>query len=84
MNYMVTIIDNPDKGIDKNNILCIGLHGPERCKHLLGDTPGQFSCAVHDRPWYKDTPCYHHGQFEAHNSNCRIGEYILTKIKEGI
>lgn len=56
----------------------IGLTGePERCPHLLGDHPGEYSCAVHDRPWYQETPC---AQCQSHwpKQFCRMGEY-LTK-----
>jgi hypothetical protein len=47
------------------------------CKHLLGDKPGEHACALHDKPWYSETPCYQHGQIETTDSPCRMGEYQL-------
>lgn len=80
-NYDVIIVDKPELGIVENNLI----HKPSGmpCKHLLGDKPGEYSCAIHDFSWYKETPCYSHGQIEQKNSNCRIGEYALNlkKIK---
>jgi hypothetical protein len=78
---MVVIVDDPEKGLQEDNL--IGHLGNGPCKHLLGDTPGEYSCALHDYPWYKKTPCYSHGQIEqSPNCNCRLGEFILKKIKE--
>lgn len=50
----------------------------QRCKHLKGNSPGNFTCAMHDKPWYKNTPCFRHGQYEQRNSKCRLGEFILS------
>ena len=76
-NYFVMIVDDPSKGIKQDNmILHNGNNTP--CKHLQGDTPGEYSCALHDYKWYKKTPCFSHGQIErSKTDNCRIGEYIL-------
>lgn len=80
-NYLVGIVDDPDKGIAEDNIIGhIGDGTP--CKHLLGDKPGEYSCAIHDKPYYCETPCFSHSQVEKENSNCRMGEYILNKLKE--
>jgi len=75
-NYSVVIVDDPEIGITEDNLI---LHNGDGrpCKHLLGDKTGEYSCAVHDCPWYKETPCYMHGQIELKNTNCRLGEYIL-------
>lgn len=75
--FAVVVID-PEKGPVEGNLQTIGLTGePERCPHLRGDCPGEYSCAVHDRPWYPDSPC---AQYQSHwpETNCRMGEY-LTK-----
>jgi hypothetical protein len=49
---------------------------------LRGDAPGEYSCAVHDRPWYADTPC---AAYQSHwpGVNCRMGEFLLAQHKEG-
>ena len=80
---MVVIVDDPKKGLKEDNLKCIGFGGqPERCQHLIGDKPGDYVCRVHERPWYKKTPCYSHGQIESSkDSPCRIGAYILNKRK---
>ena len=50
-NMMVVIVDNPEKGIDKSNLKCHkGLGKP--CQHLRGDKPGNYSCSVHNEPWF--------------------------------
>lgn len=71
----VIIVDKPELGlIDTNLILA-----PNPCKHL-GFKDGLYSCAVHDEPWYKKTPCAAHGQIERKvNTPCRMGEYLLLK-----
>jgi len=78
--YCVVIVDDPDKGITNDNLLYHEGKG-EPCKHLRGDTPGKYYCSIHDRNWYNETPCAHHGQIERGNTNCRMGEYILEKGK---
>ena len=79
-NYFVAIVDDPSKGIVETNIVSHMGDGTP-CKHLIGDTPGKYSCAIHEYQWYGETPCSDHGQIERTNSNCRIGEYILNKMK---
>ena len=75
---MVVIVDDPKKGIVEGNLIDIGFNGPERCKHLVGTTPGKYSCAIHDKKWYKKTPCFRHGQIEmSQDSLCRMGEFIM-------
>jgi hypothetical protein len=79
-NLCVVIVDDPEKGVDPENLKAIGFKGPERCQHLVGDKPGEYSCAVHDRKWYKETPCASHGQIErSPTDECRMGQYILKK-----
>lgn len=78
--HWVVIVDDPDKGPVDDNLICREDGKP--CKHLLGDKMGEYSCAVHDKPWYKKTPCFSHGQIEQTDSPCRLGEYLLNKEKE--
>jgi hypothetical protein len=75
----VIIVDDPEKGIVEDNL--IAQNGLEsRCKHLIGDKPGEYSCAIHDKKWYKKTPCFSHGQIErSKDTPCRIGKYLLEK-----
>ena len=80
--YMVVIVDDPEKGIAEDNL--IARDGTEPCKHLLGDKPGEYSCALHNYPWYKKTPCFQHGQIENGNTNCRIGEHILKQKSSNV
>ena len=74
------IVEDPDKEPTEDNII----EKPEGpCPHLEGDRPGEYSCAVHDKEWYEDTPCYAHGQIESSpDRNCRMGEYLLKKERE--
>jgi len=81
----VIIVDDPEKGLDvsspdcRDNLVYHGGNG-KRCKHLRGDKAGEYSCAIHDEPWYKDTPCYSHSQIERSPDDvCRMGEYILRQ-----
>lgn len=65
------VVDDPEKGpVDGNFITNVDT----RCKHLRGDIPGEFSCTIHDYPWYKDSPCA-----EYPGPICRIGP---SKIEE--
>lgn len=73
------IVDDPALGIREDNLI----PKPDgKCPHLLGDAPGSYSCAVHNMPWYKETPCFRHGQIERDpNSECRFGAYLLKRGK---
>ena len=76
--YMVVIVDDPEKGISEDNLKA--RKGDDSCQHLKGDKPGEYSCAIHDYPWYKKTPCYTHGQIEHdENDECRLGRWILNQ-----
>ena len=75
--YVVGIVDDPEKGPVEGNIIAHAGEGP--CKHLRGDKPGSYSCALHDYPWYPETPCYAHGQIEGRNTPCRLGRYLLER-----
>jgi len=78
-NYAVIIVDDPEKGIAEDNLILHEGNGTP-CKHLRGEE-GSYSCALHDYPWYKDTPCFAFTQVEQKDSLCRIGVY-MQKIKE--
>lgn len=71
----VIIVDDPDKGIDPDNLI----HKPSGspCKHLQGDSIGEYSCAIHDFSWYRETPCFAHDQIGNPDSPCRIGAHLI-------
>ena len=52
------------------------------CKHLRGDNPGEYSCALHDYPWYKETPCYNFTQIGKESDECRTGRYMIDKLSK--
>ena len=74
----VIIVDDPEKGIVEGNL--IEKECGTRCKHLLGEIPDQFSCAIHDYPWYDETPCNQYIQIERGNQPCRMGVH-WTQLK---
>jgi len=77
----VVVVDDPDLGPVEGNLIFVPGDGIP-CKHLTGDTPGEYACAVHDREWYKETPCFAHGQIEnSPDDPCRMGKYILSGEK---
>lgn len=79
---LVVIVDDPELGIDPENLKSIGLKVPDRCQHLQGDRPGEHSCSVHHFPWYGETPCATHGQIEkSPDDECRMGRHILDKVQ---
>jgi hypothetical protein len=81
-NSCVVIVDDPTKGIQEDNLV-VHMGGNTPCKHLLGDKPGEYMCAIHNEPWYKETPCYRHGQIEpSKDTPCRMGVYQLGKIND--
>ena len=77
LNSWVVIVDDPEKGIQEDNLLCVE---STRCKHLRGSKPGEYNCAIHDYPWYEETPCANHGQIERKDSECRMGRHQLNKL----
>ena len=82
-NYSVVVVNDPKKGIKGSNLIFHKGEG-KSCIHLLEDSPspGKCSCAIHHYEWYKDTPCFAHGQIESDpNDLCRMGNYILHKSK---
>lgn len=79
-NYPVAIVDDPSKGLREDNLVMNPGDG-NPCKHLkTNPKTGKYDCAVHKYPWYKETPCYRHGQVEANDDcECRLGKYLLNK-----
>ena len=80
-NYEVIIVDDPDIGLIENSTNNLKeKHTGIRCPHLTGNICGEYSCAIHDRPWYEETPCYQHGQWERSvDTPCRLGVYNLGR-----
>jgi len=75
---MVVIVNDPERGPVEGNLICHEGKGP--CKHLTGNKPGKYSCSIHNKSWYKKTPCFSHGQIERSiEDECRMGRYILNK-----
>jgi len=84
----VMIVDDPEIGLseDLSEIEKNIKYKPsgQRCQHLVGDKPGEYSCAIHDKPWYKETPCFSHGQIErSPDDPCRIGVHMLEREESG-
>lgn len=79
IHMMVMIVDDPDLGPTEGNII----HKPtgEKCKHLQGDIAGKYSCAIHDKDWFVDSPCGQFTQVETHNTLCRLGVAYLEMMK---
>jgi hypothetical protein len=80
---LAVIVVDPDKGIVPDNLTTIGMSGEkERCPHLRGDHPGAYSCAIHDMPWYPETPC---AEYQSHwdDTPCRMGEAMIRWYNEG-
>jgi len=78
--HLVVIVDDPQLGPVEDNLKCRGGEGP--CQHLTGSGPGKYSCAIHDMPWYGETPCARHGQIErSPDDECRLGRWVLDNLK---
>jgi hypothetical protein len=77
----VVIVSNPDKNYLKQTNLEYKSNN-KKCKHLVGTECGKMLCAIHDKKWFKKTPCAMHTQYETKNSECRIGTHILNEKKQ--
>lgn len=77
---MAMIVDDPALGIIDGNIIVHEGNGP--CKHLLGDRPGEYKCAIHDMPWYQETPCSSHNSELFNDRLCMLGCHIIEKFKK--
>lgn len=72
----VVIVNDPEKELSEDNVEY--KNTDVRCKHLEGEKPREFSCKIHDKEWYEETPCFEHTQIEhSPKDNCRMGEYVL-------
>jgi hypothetical protein len=80
--YVVGIVNNPELGISEGNIL--PKTSGEKCKHLIGAAPGEYSCAIHNYTWYEETPCAEFTQVGKPDSPCRRGKQILKKMQHTI
>jgi hypothetical protein len=74
----VIIVDDPKKGLREGNLIVHPGNGVP-CKHLRGSKPSKFSCAIHNKPWYKKTPCYQHHVMGKTGAPCRMGKYVISK-----
>ena len=79
---IVVIVDDPEKGIIPDNLKVHEGTG-KPCQHLKGNKAGEYSCSLHNKSWYEETPCFSHTQIENSPEDvCRMGEYILKKEME--
>lgn len=75
INYVVIIVDDPDIGPEEGNLK--SKTSGEVCQHLTGEA-GEYVCAIHDRSWYEETPCWQFGQIERSDyTKCRMGVHVL-------
>lgn len=80
INLCVVIVDNPELGIVEGNLIVNNEDGGKApCKHLEKGKDGRYSCKIHGRPWYKDTPCAKHTLVGRDDMPCRMGVYQLAK-----
>ena len=56
------------------------------CPNLSFDNDRQASCAVHNEPWYKETPCFVYGNsdvdpdyFYKRGKPCLVGKAVREK-----
>jgi hypothetical protein len=80
MNLWAIVIKDSEGELVEGNLLAIGLGGPERCPHLRGDKVGEYSCAVHEKPWFKKMGC---AEYQSHwpDQKCRLGEFLVKEEK---
>lgn len=73
----VAIVVDPAKGVSEGNITLHNANGENiPCRYLQGDGPGRYSCAIHSKAWYVDTPCAMHNSDIA---QCTVGEYLVSQ-----
>lgn len=75
----VIIVDDPDGKFVEENLKV--KHTGDRCQHLRGEEKGKYSCAIHDRRWYKKTPCATHDQIGMPGAPCRMGAYLMAQAE---
>jgi len=78
------MIVNPDKVandviMDKESLIFKA--SGDVCPHLYEDELKdelKYKCTIHHYKWYKETPCFEHGQIEESPEDpCRMGTYLL-------
>lgn len=78
-NLSVVIVADPSKPLKEDNL---EFHegGGKPCRHLRQNKrTGKYRCAVHNKRWYKKTPCFSHGQIEpSKDTPCRMGVFQLS------
>lgn len=81
---MEVVID-PNIGPAEDNMQPVGYNEEsiDRCPWLRGDKPGELSCAVHDRPWYAESPCAAYQSHWPDDRPCTLGEYIVNGHGKG-
>lgn len=69
------VVDNPEKGISEGNLIT---NNGTRCKHLVGNEPGKYSCAIHHYDWFHLTPC---ADYNSHGGNreCLVGKFTIKQ-----
>lgn len=80
IHYTVAILKDANKGPSEKNLQL--KETGVRCPHLIGGEVGSLSCAIHDKKYYQDTPCFTHGQIERGNTNCRMGEFVMGMTED--
>ena len=81
---MAVVPDNPRWGPMEENLIVTPGDG-QRCKHLRGDIPGEYSCFIHNREYYHEIPCHEFGQIENDpNSVCRIGMGVFQQLGKDV
>ena len=78
INFFVPIVKNPELGIIKGNLIVHEGKGP--CIHLKGNKIGEYFCSIHNKKWYKDTPCFQYDQIGKENAECRTGRHMLDRV----
>ena len=59
-------------------------HTGQMCPFLSYDEWRVASCAIHDKKFYKGSPCDSHTQIEpSHDCECRMGRHLRNSGKDG-
>ena len=78
ISHMVIVVKDPARGPVEGNL--VRKDSGQRCPHLRGEA-APFTCAVHDEPWYPESPCGRHKQMERRADElCRAGNYHLNGV----
>lgn len=77
--YGAVVMKDPSLGIVRGN--AVFKPAGEKCMHLKGSSKGEYSCAIHDEQFYRQTPCYYFGQKEPADNTCKTGEKVMRNKK---